>query len=152
MGMLCGIEFTAPRQLALRIAFESFRRIHPAHVRTGAGDAAVPRPRILTQICGNNFLVLKVAPPLVVSGGAARTNSLSAVRDVVDLAHTSTVVLERGAGPGPPRRPTIRCPVYWMHRTSSSSAAGRPGSPPPSPRGCRGFDVSWPTAPRPADR
>jgi ornithine--oxo-acid transaminase len=42
---------------------------------------------ILTQICGNNFMVLKVAPPLVVTDGQME-KFVAAVRAVVDLAHT----------------------------------------------------------------
>src|SRR5581483_8181688 len=66
-GLLLGIEFTAPRSLKLRIPFEAFMHIHPAMF----GQIVVMRlfrdSGILTQICGNNFMVLKVAPPLVVT-------------------------------------------------------------------------------------
>jgi ornithine--oxo-acid transaminase len=44
---------------------------------------------ILTQICGNNFMVLKVAPPLVASR-AQLDEFVAAIRDVVELMHTST--------------------------------------------------------------
>ena len=44
---------------------------------------------ILTQICGNNFMVLKVAPPLVVTEVQLR-EFVEAVRDVVDLMHNSS--------------------------------------------------------------
>jgi len=88
-GLLCGIEFTAPRSLRLRIAFESFRRIHPAMF----GQMLVMRLfrdcDILTQICGNNFMVLKAAPPLIVDE-AQLEQFVSSVRSVVDLAHNST--------------------------------------------------------------
>ena len=87
-GMLNGIEFTAPRSLRLRIAFESFRRIHPAMF----GQVVVMRlfrdHGILTQICGNDFLVLKVAPPLVISEGQI-DEFVNAVREVVHMAHHS---------------------------------------------------------------
>jgi ornithine--oxo-acid transaminase len=89
-GLLLGIEFTAPRQLRLRAAFETFRRIHPAVF----GQVLVMRlfhdKGILTQICGNNFLVLKVAPPLVVNE-AQLDHFVAAIRDVVDMIHTSNV-------------------------------------------------------------
>jgi ornithine--oxo-acid transaminase len=89
MGMLSGIEFAAPRQLRLRIAYESFRAIHPAMF----GQVLVMRlfrdHGILTQICGNNLQVLKVAPPLVVSE-AQLDYFVTAIRAVVELAHTST--------------------------------------------------------------
>src|SRR6202007_2214919 len=67
LGMLSGIEFQSPTKLVLKIPFESFRAIHPAMF----GQIVVMRmfrdKGILTQICGNNFMVLKVAPPLVVT-------------------------------------------------------------------------------------
>jgi ornithine--oxo-acid transaminase len=88
-GMLSGIEFTAPRQLRLRVAFETFRRIHPGMF----GQVLVMRlfrdHGILTQICGNNFMVLKVAPPLVVSEPQIG-EFVSAIGKVVDRIHTST--------------------------------------------------------------
>jgi ornithine--oxo-acid transaminase len=88
-GMLSGIEFTAPKQLRLRIAFETFRRIHPGMF----GQILVMRlfrdHGILTQICGNNFMVLKVAPPLVVTQPQL-DEFVSAIGKVVDLAHNST--------------------------------------------------------------
>ena len=87
-GMLTGIEFTAPRQLRLRVAFEGFRRIHAGMF----GQVMVMRlfrdHDILTQVCGNNFMVLKVAPPLVVSEGQL-DRFVTAIRETVDRAHTS---------------------------------------------------------------
>jgi len=85
-GLLLGIEFTAPQRLALRLPFEGFARIHPAMF----GQILVMRlyrdRGILTQICGNDFLVLKAAPPLVVTS-AQIAEFVAAVREVVDLAH-----------------------------------------------------------------
>jgi ornithine--oxo-acid transaminase len=87
-GMLSGIEFQAPRQLRLRVAFAAFQRIHPAMF----GQVMVMRmfreKNILTQICGNNFQVLKVAPPLVVTEEQIG-EFVEAVRQTVDLAHNS---------------------------------------------------------------
>ncbi len=87
-GLLCGIEFAQPESLKLRAAFGAFQRIHPAMF----GQVLVMRMfrdhNILTQVCGNNFLVLKAAPPLV-----ARESHLerfvAALRQVVELAHSS---------------------------------------------------------------
>jgi ornithine--oxo-acid transaminase len=88
LGMLSGIEFSAPRQLRLRVAFEAFRRIHPGMF----GQVMVMRmfrdKGILTQICGNNFLVLKVAPPLVVTEGQLE-EFVRAIREVVEMVHSS---------------------------------------------------------------
>jgi ornithine--oxo-acid transaminase len=88
LGMLSGIEFQPPRKLGLRLAFESFRRIHPGMF----GQVLVMRlfrdHGVLTQICGNNFMVLKAAPPLVVTESQLN-EFVSAVRATVELAHTS---------------------------------------------------------------
>jgi ornithine--oxo-acid transaminase len=87
-GMLSGIEFQAPQHMRLRLPFEAFRRIHPAMF----GQILVMRlfrdKNMLTQICGNNYMVLKVAPPLVVTESQI-DEFVAAVRAVVDLAHTS---------------------------------------------------------------
>jgi ornithine--oxo-acid transaminase len=89
LGLLSGIEFGSPSKLSLKVAFEVFMKIHPAMF----GQILVMRlfrdKGILTQICGNNFMVLKVAPPLVVSR-AELNEFVLAVRDVVDLMHSST--------------------------------------------------------------
>ena len=52
---------------------------------------------ILTQVCGNNFLVLKVAPPLVVSESQMQ-EFVEAVRDVVDLMHNSNAFWSEALG------------------------------------------------------
>jgi ornithine--oxo-acid transaminase len=87
-GLLLGVEFTAPRSLRLRIPFEAFMRIHPAMF----GQIVVMRlfrdSGILTQICGNNFMVLKVAPPLVVTDGQI-DEFVCAIEEVVEVAHSS---------------------------------------------------------------
>jgi len=44
---------------------------------------------ILTQICGNNFMVLKVAPPLVVNSEQV-AHFVSGIREVIHQAHFST--------------------------------------------------------------
>ena len=88
IGLLNGIEFTAPRKLALRVPFEAFMRIHPGML----GQVVVMRlfrdKGILTQICGNNFLVLKVAPPLVIEEWQA-DEFVRAITSVVDSMHNS---------------------------------------------------------------
>jgi ornithine--oxo-acid transaminase len=85
-GLLLGIEFRSPQRVALRLPFEAFAKIHPAMF----GQILVMRlfreHGILTQICGNDFMVLKVAPPLVISSSQI-TEFVTAVRNVVELAH-----------------------------------------------------------------
>jgi ornithine--oxo-acid transaminase len=88
LGLLSGIEFAPPKQLGLRVAFEAFRAIHPGMF----GQVLVMRlfhdKGFLTQICGNNFMVLKAAPPLVVSD-SQMDEFVTALRDVVELMHSS---------------------------------------------------------------
>jgi ornithine--oxo-acid transaminase len=88
LGMLNGIVFRAPRKLQLRIAFEAFRKIHEGMF----GQMVVMRlfrdQNILTQICGNNLMVLKVAPPLVITEEQIM-QFVSGVKAVVDVIHSS---------------------------------------------------------------
>ena len=88
-GLLLGIEFAVPRRLSLRVPFEAFSKIHPAMF----GQILVMRlfrdHGILTQICGNDFMVLKVAPPLVIAE-AQVDEFVVAIRSVVELAHSSS--------------------------------------------------------------
>jgi ornithine--oxo-acid transaminase len=88
LGMLSGIEFRPPRRPGLKIPFEAFRVIHPGMF----GQVLVMRlfrdHGILAQICGNNFMVLKVAPPLVVTE-AQIGEFVTAIRETVELVHGS---------------------------------------------------------------
>jgi ornithine--oxo-acid transaminase len=88
LGMLSGIEFTAPRKLTLKVPFEAFQSIHSAMF----GQVIVMRMfrdhNILTQICGNNFMVLKVAPPLVVTQEEL-SEFVSSIHEVVEIIHSS---------------------------------------------------------------
>jgi ornithine--oxo-acid transaminase len=84
-GLLLGIEFTAPRRLVLRAPFDAFGKIHPAMF----GQILVMRmfrKGFLTQICGNDFVVLKVAPPLIITREQV-DEFVAAIREIVELAH-----------------------------------------------------------------
>jgi ornithine--oxo-acid transaminase len=89
IGLLNGIEFAAPRRLSLRAPFEVFRKIHPGML----GQVIVMRllrdHGILSQMCGNNFMVLKVAPPLVIDESHV-DEFVRAIRSVVNLMHASS--------------------------------------------------------------
>jgi ornithine--oxo-acid transaminase len=89
LGLLSGIVFRPPKQLKLRLAFEAFRHVHPAMF----GQVLVMRmfrdQRVLMQMCGNNFMVLKVAPPLVIQSEQIE-KFVRGIREVVHLAHHST--------------------------------------------------------------
>jgi ornithine--oxo-acid transaminase len=88
MGLLNGIEFVPPKKLAFRVLCEAFNKIHPAMF----GQIVVMRmfreKGILTQICGNNFMVLKAAPPLMVTAEQL-DEFIEGIRDVVEMAQTS---------------------------------------------------------------
>jgi ornithine--oxo-acid transaminase len=88
LGLLCGIEFQAPRQFKLRILFETFKKIHPGLFGQMLVMRLFREKGILTQICGNNFMVLKVAPPLVIEDGHV-DEFVSKVQEVVELIHSS---------------------------------------------------------------
>jgi ornithine--oxo-acid transaminase len=89
LGMLSAIEFQPPHKLRFRILFETFSRIHPAMF----GQIVVMRlfrdHAIFSQICGNNFMVLKVAPALTINESQL-DEYVDAIEAVVKLMHTST--------------------------------------------------------------
>ena len=89
LGMMSAIEFQPPKKLRFRILFETFSRIHPAMF----GQVLVMRlfrdQAIFSQICGNNFMVLKVAPALTINE-AQLDEFVDAIDAVVKLMHTST--------------------------------------------------------------
>ena len=95
-GLLNGIEFQPPRKLALRASFEAFSVIHPGMF----GQVVVMRlfrSGFLTQMCGNNFMVLKVAPPLVVRE-REMDEFAHAVTDVVEMMHSSSTFWTEALG------------------------------------------------------
>lgn len=88
LGLLGAIEFKPPRSLLLRAPFESFKAIHAGMF----GQVVVMRlfrdHGVLSQICGNDFLSLKVAPPLIVTD-AQIDHYVAAVEAVVADMHGS---------------------------------------------------------------
>lgn len=95
-GLLNGIEFTAPRKLTLRVPFEGFMTIHPAMF----GQVLVMqlfRKGFLTQVCGNNFMVLKAAPPLVVKDQEI-DEFVRATTEVVEAMHSSSTFWTEALG------------------------------------------------------
>jgi ornithine--oxo-acid transaminase len=97
MGLLSGIEFVPPRKLAFRALYEAFYKIHPAMF----GQIVVMRmfreKGILTQICGNNFMVLKAAPPLMVTTEQL-DKFVTGIREIVELAQTSATFWTEALG------------------------------------------------------
>lgn len=96
-GLLNGIAFQAPGSLKLRLAFEAFRKIHPGMF----GQVLVMRlfrdHGFLTQMCGNNFMTLKAAPPLVISEVQIEA-FVAAVHQVVEEAHSTATFWSEALG------------------------------------------------------
>jgi len=97
LGLLMGIEFRAPKQLRLRIPYEAFGAVHGGMF----GQILVMRLfrdfAFLTQVCGNNFMVLKVAPPLVVEHQHMDA-FVTALRSVMELANSPGVFWSEALG------------------------------------------------------
>jgi ornithine--oxo-acid transaminase len=88
LGLLSGIEFRAPSKLMLRLSFEAFRAVHPGMFGQMLVMRLFRQEKILTQICGNNFMVLKSAPPLIVEEKQIE-RFVQALTTVVDDVHNS---------------------------------------------------------------
>lgn len=88
IGLLSGIEFQAPSKIALRMPYEAFRHIHAGMFGQMLVMRLFRQERILTQICGNNFMVLKAAPPLIVDS-KQMDYFVQAIERVVGLIHSS---------------------------------------------------------------
>jgi len=88
LGMLNGIEFQRPSQLGLRLSFEAFGKIHAAMFGQMIVMRMFREEKFLTQVCGNNFNVLKVAPPLIADPDQLN-QFVNSVARVVGLVHSS---------------------------------------------------------------
>lgn len=99
LGLLSAIGFNAPRSALLKLPFAAFTRIHPALFGQMLVMNLFTRHGILSQICGNNFLVLKVAPPLVIEE-AQIERYLDAIEAVVRSIHTSNAFWSEALGIG----------------------------------------------------
>jgi ornithine--oxo-acid transaminase len=88
LGLLSGIEFQAPRQFWRRASFEALDRIHSGVFGQMLVMRLYRQEDVLSQICGNNFMALKVAPPLVVSEAQVE-QFIGAVCRVVEQMHSS---------------------------------------------------------------
>ena len=89
LGLLSGIEFRPPAKLSLRLSFQAFRAIHPAMFGQMLVMRFFRQENILTQMCSNNFMILKTAPPLVANPGQIR-RFVDAAEQVVSDLHNST--------------------------------------------------------------
>ncbi len=88
LGMLSGIEWQAPKRLSLKVPFELFKRIHPGMFGQILVMHLYREKKILTQICGNNFMVLKVAPPLIATPEQL-DHFVKSIAETAEMIHTS---------------------------------------------------------------
>jgi ornithine--oxo-acid transaminase len=88
LGLLNGIVMRPPSSLRLRVPFQTFRTIHPGMFGQMLVMRLFQHHNILSQICGNNFMVLKVAPPLVITE-AQLEQYLDAIETVMEAIHSS---------------------------------------------------------------
>jgi ornithine--oxo-acid transaminase len=89
LGLLNGIEFRRPESWQLRVPFEAFRKIHEGMFGQIVVGKLFREHNFLTQMCGNNFMVLKAAPPLMVNEQQI-ADFVRAVKNVVEEIHSSS--------------------------------------------------------------
>ena len=88
VGLSNGIEFTAPQSIKLRLALETLKQVHAGMFGQMVVMRLFREKNILTRMCGNNFMVLKAAPPLTVTEEQV-DKFVASMREVVELIHTS---------------------------------------------------------------
>ena len=74
-----------------------FRKIHPALFGQMVVMQMFRQGHILTQICGNNFMVLKVAPPLIVSEEQVE-QFVASLKRVMEVVHSSSTFWSEALG------------------------------------------------------
>jgi ornithine--oxo-acid transaminase len=89
IGLLNAVQFKAPRSLKLRLGFETLSKIHPALFGQVLVMHLFRDHGILSQVCGNDFMVLKVSPPLTISD-AQLERFVSALEQTVESIHSSS--------------------------------------------------------------
>ena len=97
LGLLSGIEFRPPSKLTLRLSFEAFRAVHPGMFGQMLVMRLFRQEKILTQVCGNHFMVLKSAPPLIAEEKHIE-QFVAALTTVVDDMHNSTAFWTESLG------------------------------------------------------
>lgn len=64
VGLFNGIEFQPPKRLPLKVLYGAFAKAHPGLFGQMAVKHLFEHSGILTQMCGNNYQVIKSLPPL----------------------------------------------------------------------------------------
>jgi len=67
VGLFNGIVFQPPKSMSLRLLYAGFSKAHPGLFGQMVIKALFEQGKILSQMAGNNYLVIKSLPPLVLS-------------------------------------------------------------------------------------
>lgn len=67
LGLMNGIEFRPPSSRRLRLLYGGFAKMHPGLFGQMVVRSLFKDEGILTQMCGNNYRVVKASPPLTAS-------------------------------------------------------------------------------------
>jgi len=97
MGMFNAIEWQVPKQFRRKISFETIKHIHPAIFGEILVMQLFREKGILTQICGNDFMALKVVPPLITTP-EQMDYFIEAITEVTDMVHHSDALWSEALG------------------------------------------------------
>src|SRR6202045_2771683 len=89
VGLLNAVQFKSPKTLKLRLGFETLSKIHPALFGQVLVMHLFRDHGILSQVCGNDFMVLKVSPPLTIEETQLE-RFVSALEQTVESIHNSS--------------------------------------------------------------
>lgn len=84
VGLFNAIEFQAPKSLGLKLLYAGFSKAHPGLFGQMVVKTLFEQEKVLSQMAGNNFLVIKSLPPLVIAE-AQIISYASALERVCDL-------------------------------------------------------------------
>jgi len=97
IGMFNAIEWQVPKQFRRKLSFETIKHIHPAIFGEILVMQLFREKGILTQICGNDFMALKVVPPLVTTPEQV-DYFIQSMTEVTDMVHNSDALWAEALG------------------------------------------------------
>ncbi len=87
IGLMNGIEFRRPESVKLRLLDAGFGKLHPGLFGQMLVRSLLREEGILTQMCGNNYRVVKASPPLTSSGSQIQ-QFLEALERTLERIHS----------------------------------------------------------------
>ena len=67
LGLMNAVVFKTPKSLALRALFATFSKAHPGLFGQMIVSTLFNQHKILSQMAGNNFMAIKIMPPLIIT-------------------------------------------------------------------------------------